>query len=131
MGDLSDTTLADTIPQCYTRLGKTITGWTEGYQQEGRLVHRRKFPIMFEKYLEVPLEGEFEISGGNNRLEWLLGTSLRPFAVDAGRYQRARGYDTARDLCRRSDPAPTIRVATAQDASNGQSVRCMSVTFVC
>ncbi|OIW24660.1 hypothetical protein CONLIGDRAFT_102221 [Coniochaeta ligniaria NRRL 30616] len=48
-GTLKGTDLLDKPPKCYTtdRATGEITGWAEGYEDGGRLVTKREFPVMY------------------------------------------------------------------------------------
>lgn len=54
---LSQTSLKNNIPRCYLvdRMTQQITGWAKGYEDDGALVHKREFPVMyFDRNRYVP-----------------------------------------------------------------------------
>jgi hypothetical protein len=106
-GSIKDTGLVKhpNRPACYlfNLITNTFSGWSDGYQDGGPFVSRRRFPVMYLlDSLDVPIEGEFPIPKGD-LFDFVRATDLSPFSLDDPECQRARGYEAARAFLMRRD----------------------------
>ncbi|KAK3305057.1 uncharacterized protein B0T15DRAFT_187976 [Chaetomium strumarium] len=99
VGSIAETGLAGYIPRCYRsdRQSKTIHGWADDYKDDGPLIHRRKFPVMYLDGLDVPLDGEFGIPEGN-LFSWVPARDLRRFSLDDPECRSVCGFGAARSF---------------------------------
>lgn len=77
---IADTGLIKNLPSCYKARSKTAFEWAEGYEDGGRHVNRRKFPVMwFDDTQSLPpgrdLAPPYPPFWG-----WLPAPDFRPFA---------------------------------------------------
>jgi hypothetical protein len=84
---LLGTGLLEKPPKCYTidRITQEITGWSEGYEDGGRLVTKREFPVM---YFDNPEK---------NSVGFVRATDLSRFNFDDPNCRAIPYYAHARD----------------------------------
>ncbi|RYP20318.1 hypothetical protein DL765_002881 [Monosporascus sp. GIB2] len=118
-GTLRDTGLLDRLPKCY-KFDSThgITGWAEGYEDGGRLVTKREFPVAyFDKPKSVgwfPAEDlslfDFEDSKHKSIPNYHEARDLYAAAVGFGSYEEMKAYNLKRGL-------PMKRCSTVSQSS--------------
>lgn len=93
-GTLLGTGLLEKPPKCYTidRVTHEITGWAEGYEDGGRLVNKREFPVM---YFDNPQKCS---------VGWVRAKDLTRFNFDDPNWRLIPYYDDARDRYASAQP---------------------------
>lgn len=91
-GSLSDSGLLDKPPKCYVidRVTREITGWAEGFEDGGRLVTKREFPVMY-----------FD---GQRSVGWLRAEDLSIFDFEDAKWKTIPHYHDARNMYANARP---------------------------
>jgi len=103
VGGIADTELVATyIPKCYRfdKQEKKIYGWADAYEDGGRLIRRRTFPVMYLNGLSIPVDREFGIPEGE-KFSWVPARDLRPFDLADPECRSVHGFGAAQDFCER------------------------------
>jgi hypothetical protein len=93
-GTLLGTGLLERPPKCYTidRVTREITGWAEGYEDGGRLVTKREFPVMYFDSLQKGSVG------------WVRAKDLSRFSFEDSDSASIPYYKEARDRYAAAQP---------------------------
>ncbi|KAH8659982.1 hypothetical protein BX600DRAFT_438213 [Xylariales sp. PMI_506] len=103
-GSIGETALVKRrIPTCYRSVYDASRGvsyeWTEGYEDGGPNVAKRRFPMLyFDDDLDIPIDGEFKLPA-KNLLAWVPAMSLRHLDLrDADARDKVQGFEAARSF---------------------------------
>ena len=117
-GTLLGTGLLEKPPKCYTidRVTREITGWAEGYEDGGRLVTKRDFPVM---YFDNPQRGS---------VGWVHAKDLSLFNFDDPDWRSIPFYLEARDRYAAAQPQKfgSYREMKQYCEANGHPVKLLS-----
>ncbi|KAH6976812.1 hypothetical protein EDB80DRAFT_826638, partial [Ilyonectria destructans] len=97
--------LIDNVPACYV-YNQSVNDlvWQDGYEDDGPLVAKRQFPVMYLDGLEFPNRG---------LVGWVGAEDLRPFDVQGSDSSLVRQCNSVRDFLRKR--AETTSEDTATD----------------